>query len=85
MPLGTDEPLSHPAIIANENLFSHAKLVLRECLTLAKLVFTPARMAPPNPGQADRLKKDVLSLKKLPSDIPTPTIAVESGSFHLLL
>jgi len=42
MPLGTRKPLPHSAIVANENFFSHANLVLRRPNDVAKRLFLPA-------------------------------------------
>src|SRR2546423_11454255 len=45
MPLGTEQPLSRSAIVANENFFSHAKEVLRGPAPLAKRCFRQGRKA----------------------------------------
>jgi hypothetical protein len=53
MPLGTGQPLSRSAIVANENFFSHAKVVLRGPATVAKCCFR----LPPNDYLPDDVKK----------------------------
>jgi hypothetical protein len=60
MPLGTGKPLPRSAIIANEDFFSHAKVVLRRGGHIAKRCF------PPDKNRVDLKKGGACRKKGLP-------------------
>jgi hypothetical protein len=56
MPLGTGQPLSGSAIVANENFFSHAKEVLRGRAVLPSLVFAVGKRLSAGRRKKSRLR-----------------------------
>ena len=60
MPLRAVEPLPHPAIVANENFFSHANLVSTSGRGTCQVLFSPKQPHSDRKQRPGRLARTVL-------------------------